>query len=110
MTERLKPVTKLLLRSTRHRYHGRRCLGGLEPGHVHRRACARAAGAGGAADATLVRQGSRRHGKIVAYEGIAMHGALLECRRLGCAELRAARANRVFCTDKNHPYRKHGYG
>jgi hypothetical protein len=24
--------------------------------------------------------------------------------------LRAARANRVFGTDKNHPYQKHGYG
>jgi hypothetical protein len=23
--------------------------------------------------------------------------------------LRAARANHVFCTDKKHPYRKHGY-
>jgi hypothetical protein len=25
------------------------------------------------------------------------------------ANLRAARANRVFCTDKKHPYRKPGY-
>jgi hypothetical protein len=24
-------------------------------------------------------------------------------------DLRAARANRVFCTDKKHPYRKRGY-
>jgi hypothetical protein len=24
--------------------------------------------------------------------------------------LRAARANRVFGTDKKHPYQKHGYG
>jgi hypothetical protein len=24
--------------------------------------------------------------------------------------LRAARANRGFCTDKNHPYRNRGYG
>jgi hypothetical protein len=24
--------------------------------------------------------------------------------------LRAARANRVFDTDKEHPYRKHGFG
>jgi hypothetical protein len=29
---------------------------------------------------------------------------------VGARPLRAARANRVFCTDKNHPYRKHGYG
>jgi hypothetical protein len=26
------------------------------------------------------------------------------------ADLRAARANRVFCADKKHPYSKHGYG
>jgi len=26
------------------------------------------------------------------------------------ADLRAARANRVFGTDRNHPYQKHGYG
>jgi len=26
------------------------------------------------------------------------------------ADLRATRANRVFCTDKEHPYRKRGYG
>jgi hypothetical protein len=26
------------------------------------------------------------------------------------ADLRAARANRVFYTDKKHPYRKRGYG
>jgi len=34
----------------------------------------------------------------------------LKFRRMRLADLRATRANRVFCTDKKHPYRKHGYG
>ncbi len=32
-----------------------------------------------------------------------------ECSRMPPVDLRAARANRVFCTDKNHPRRKRGY-
>jgi hypothetical protein len=44
------------------------------------------------------------------FEGIILSGCPRELDRVPPADLRAARANRVFGTDKNHPYQKRGYG